>query len=511
VKHEEKFRLRLSNLIIIFGLLILIAMVTTWAVTAVWLDMDPSLALAMSLAFGLIAVLTLATFGQKTLARPTSVIAKAVTHVQQQDKQPTTKPDSSPGRLGGDYIRELVKDIYGLATFGNEVVNKTESRRAYLDYLLKSVPFAVFVFDKAGNLQYSNQTGRSYLDIDYKEAQGMHIDKVLPLQFQSDDNLESWVEFSRENKIKDDKFFERVSLVRIDSSRNIFDAIAHYSKDDPAGVEVLLALAERTEQYMADESEMDFVALAAHELRGPITIIRGYLDVFEDEMKDVFNVEQRGLLQKATVASEQLSDTVNNILNIARIDQEHMKLHIRETNWADVINETYENLKLRAQVHGRVLKLAIPDKLPSIAVDRASIMEVISNLVDNAIKYSYEGGTITISVKEEDNFISTTVQDNGIGIPKSVIGKLFTKFYRSHRSRQAVTGTGLGLYICKVIVDSHGGNIWVRSTEGKGSTFGFELPTYESVAEALEKGDSDGLEIKRSSHGWIKNHSMYRR
>src|SRR5665811_1794468 len=102
-------------------------------------------------------------------------------------------------------------------------MNKTESRRAYLDYLLKSAPFAIFVFDKAGNLQYSNETGRNYLDIDYKEAQGMHIDKVLPLQFQSDDNLESWVEFSRENKIKDDKFFERVSLVRIDSSRNIFD------------------------------------------------------------------------------------------------------------------------------------------------------------------------------------------------------------------------------------------------------------------------------------------------
>ncbi len=508
MKHEEKFHLRLSNLIILFGLTILFGMAAAWAVTAVWLEMDPMMSLAISLAFGLVLVLTIATFGQRIIASPTNNISKAISHVQNHESY-VLKPEK-PGKLGGDYIRDLVKQIYELATINNDATNEIEARRSYLDYILQSAPFAVYAFDKAGNLQYSNERGEEYLDIDYKEALGMHIDKVLPLQFQSDDDLESWVEFSRENKIKDEKFFERVSLVRTDSSRHIFDAIVHYSKDDPAGVEVLLSLGEKTEQYMADESEMDFVALAAHELRGPITIIRGYLDVFEDEMKDIFNVEQRGLLQKATVSSEQLSDTVNNILNIARIDQEHMKLHIREANWLDVINEAHDSLKLRAQVHGRILELSLPDKLPTIAVDRASIMEVISNLVDNAIKYSYEGGTITIAVKEDDNFISTTIQDNGIGIPKSVIGNLFKKFYRSHRSRQAVTGTGLGLYICKVIIDSHGGNIWVRSTEGKGATFGFELPTYESVAEALKKGDSDGQGIKRSSHGWIKNHSMYR-
>ncbi len=509
MKHEEKFHLRLSNLIILFGLVILFGMAIAWGITAIWLGLEPGMSLAISLGVGLLLVLAIATFGQKVIARPVSDISGAVGHVQNHESY-TLKPEE-PGKLGGAYIRDLVKQIYELATINNDTTNEIDARRAYLDYILQSAPFAVYVFDKSGNLQYANERGEEYLDIVYEEAKGMHIDKVLPLQFQSDDDLESWVEFSRENKIKDDKFFERVGLVRTDSSRHIFDAIAHYSKDDTAGVEVLLALAERTEQYMADESEMDFVALAAHELRGPITIIRGYLDVFEDEMKDVFNVEQRGLLQKATVASEQLSDTVNNILNIARIDQEHMKLHIREANWLDVINEAYESLKLRAQVHGRVLELSLPKKLPTIAVDRASIMEVISNLVDNAIKYSYEGGTITIAAKEDDNFISTTVQDNGIGIPKSVIGHLFKKFYRSHRSRQAVTGTGLGLYICKVIIDSHGGNIWVRSTEGKSTTFGFELPTYESVAEALKKGDSDGQGIRRSSHGWIKNHSMYRR
>jgi len=295
----------------------------------------------------------------------------------------------------------------------------------------------------------------------------------------------------------------------VDNTRQIFDVLASYNKDESHGVEVSLGLIERTEKYLADESEMDFVAVAAHELRGPITIIRGYLDVFKKELKGTLSVEHIGLLEKAVISAEQLSDTVNNILNIARIDQEHIQLHIRETDWIEVLKEAYENLQLRAKVHGRVLRLEVPESLPAVAVDRGSILEVINNLVDNAIKYSPEGGQVIISAKAQDSFVSTTVQDFGIGIPKAVIGKLFKKFYRSHRSKQAVTGTGLGLYISKVIVDSHGGNIWVRSKEGEGSTFGFELPTYESVKDAIKKGEADGSVIKRSSHGWIKNHTMY--
>jgi signal transduction histidine kinase len=136
----------------------------------------------------------------------------------------------------------------------------------------------------------------------------------------------------------------------------------------------------------------------------------------------------------------------------------------------------------------------------------------VTNLIDNAIKYSHDGGEIIVSARLDGDFVETTVQDFGIGIPESVTGRLFTKFYRSHRSRQAVTGTGLGLYLCKAILESHGGSIWVRSAEGQGSIFGFRLPTYASVAAQIQKGDNSNEEmIIRGSHGWIKNHSYYRR
>ncbi len=145
-----------------------------------------------------------------------------------------------------------------------------------------------------------------------------------------------------------------------------------------------------------------------------------------------------------------------------------------------------------------------------MAVDKVSIYEVLNNLLDNAIKYSGAGQRIVVSSKlTQDGMVETTIQDFGMGIPESVMPNLFDKFYRSHRSRAQIGGTGLGLYLSKAIVAAHGGQIWVRSKEGEGSTFGFTLQPYSQLADAQK--NSDNKEIVRGAHGWIKNHSLYRR
>ena len=154
--------------------------------------------------------------------------------------------------------------------------------------------------------------------------------------------------------------------------------------------------------------------------------------------------------------------------------------------------------------------MIIPDNLPTVAADRNSLTEVIANLVDNAIKYSNEGGTVEIIAQQDGNSVTFSVTDHGIGIPSSVVGHLFSKFYRSHRSKQNVSGTGLGLYISKAIIESHGGTIGVSSSEGHGSTFRFSLPIYSTVADKLKGSDNRNEGIMETSNGWIKNHSMYR-
>jgi len=148
--------------------------------------------------------------------------------------------------------------------------------------------------------------------------------------------------------------------------------------------------------------------------------------------------------------------------------------------------------------------------LPTVGVDRISVHEVLSNLLDNALKYSGTGKKIIItSVLNKEGLVETTVQDFGAGIPESVIGNLFDKYYRSHRSRTNVGGTGLGLYLSKAIIDAHGGRIWVRSKEDEGSTFGFTILPYAKLADEQKNGDNN--DITRGAHGWIKNHSLYSR
>jgi len=157
-----------------------------------------------------------------------------------------------------------------------------------------------------------------------------------------------------------------------------------------------------------------------------------------------------------------------------------------------------------------VLERHIDENIPTVGIDRVSIYEVIANLIDNAIKYRGKSKKIIVTSKVGGNgLVHTTVQDFGVGMPSSVTTNLFEKFYRNHRTRNKVSGTGLGLYLTKAIISAHGGQVWVNSKEGEGSTFGFSVVPYAQLDKELrESGDK---EIIRQSHGWVKNHSMYRR
>jgi len=204
-----------------------------------------------------------------------------------------------------------------------------------------------------------------------------------------------------------------------------------------------------------------------------------------------------------------LSGYINNILNTSKYDRRHLRIHLSEESLGAIYDIIRDDMELRAQSQRRLLSVTLPPSLPTVAVDRSSISEVISNLVDNALKYSNEGGSVTVSAQVEGNFVKVSISDNGIGMPANVIGNLFHKFYRSHRSRETVAGTGIGLYICKGIVESHGGKISVTSTENIGSTFSFTVPIYASVAEKLQANDHTNAGLISSNDGWIKNHSKY--
>jgi signal transduction histidine kinase len=419
-------------------------------------------------------------------------------------------PNIDDMKVGQDIVRTASSIVYGMADNQAENSKKIAVEHEYMMSLLNESPLPTIVIDSDKNIRYFNKSAGKYFRPTVENPINVALGTALEISYPSDKTLETWLEFCQTNKIKDTGIWERVRI-QTDGRNHIFDMIATFNKGESHGIETIIMLFDHTDRYQADDAEVSFVSLAVHELRTPITILRGYIEVFEDELGPKLDDEGREFLNKMQISSNMLSTFINNILNVVRIDNDDMKIHMKKENWLIILNNAAKEFATRAQTRQRKLLVSFPKELPDVAADRVSVYEVLSNLVDNAIKYSKSGGEIIISTYVKEGMIETTIQDHGIGIPVNVIDHLFDKFYRSHRSRDNVGGTGLGLYLSKAIVEAHGGTIWVKSAEGKGSTFGFTLPLYESVANHLENKDNENQEIVRNKHGWIKNHSLVRK
>jgi len=423
----------------------------------------------------------------------------------------TPPPDLNKVKLCKTAVQSAAKTVNDMASAKTETTQKIATEHDYMMSLLNESPLATIVIDRDKKIRYFNNSAGKYMKPTIDNPINNDLNVALEIAYPSDKTMDSWLENCQANKIKDTGIWERVRI-QTDGRNHIFDMIATFNKNESHGIETIIMLFDHTDRYQADDAEVSFVSLAVHELRTPITVLRGYVEVFEDELGPTLDDEGREFLQKMQISANMLSTFVNNILNVVRIDNDEMKVHMTKENWITILNNASKEFAIRAQARQRKLLVSFPTDLPPIAADRVSIYEVLSNLVDNAIKYSNPEGEIIISTYVKENMIETTIQDNGIGIPINVIDHLFDKFYRSHRSRDNVGGTGLGLYLSKAIVEAHGGMIWVKSTEGKGSTFGFTLPLYETVADNLANKDNGGNgEIVRNAHGWIKNHSLIRK
>lgn len=330
----------------------------------------------------------------------------------------------------------------------------------------------------------------------------------MSLLFNGKDTFKSWLNHTKDHAVNSERIWRRIpDQVSGQEDRRFFDVYANYKKGSPN--ETVITMVDRTKAYASDEEALDFIAFAAHELRGPITVIRGYIDVLYDELEDTLVDDQSELFKRLEVSANKLSGYINNILNTSRYDRRHLKVVLLKDTYYNIYHSIADDMQLRATSQGRLLEVMLSQDLPPVAADGNSISEVMGNLIDNAIKYSNEGGLINVTARQNGDFVEFSVTDRGIGMPSNVMANLFQKFYRSHRSRETVAGTGIGLYISKAIVESHGGSISAKSEEGRGSTFTFSLPTYDSISAKLTKSKGNQGIIKEGG-GWIKNHGMYR-
>ncbi|MFZ1250623.1 MAG: HAMP domain-containing sensor histidine kinase [Candidatus Microsaccharimonas sp.] len=450
------------------------------------------------------------------IAKPIKYLLAALTHVagEPTDVKP---PNPNEEHFEKSGFKPVLQTIYQLASdVKDPILEGDDSRTSTAEVSATNTSVAEYqqierafdqalcgfaVFDRNRKIIYSNKATPVKVGTDGVQS--------LDLLFSENETFFDWWDECDKNAVHAERTWPRIpNKLPNEENRRFFDVIASYSKG--AESEMVVTLIDRTYLYNVDEEGLDFIAFAAHELRGPITVIRGYVDVLQGELADKLEEDQKELFQRLIVSANRLSGYINNILNTSRYDRRHLRMHPTETTMKAVFATIGDDMDLRARSQNRLLTVDIPDGLPTIAADTGSLSEVFGNIIDNAIKYSNEGGIINVTATSKGDTVELSVQDHGIGMPSSVVSNLFQKFYRSHRSRETVAGTGIGLYISKAIVESHGGNISVRSEDGHGSTFVVSLPTFKMVADKLKAGDNGNETLISSSGSWIKNHTMYR-
>jgi signal transduction histidine kinase len=226
-----------------------------------------------------------------------------------------------------------------------------------------------------------------------------------------------------------------------------------------------------------DETKDEFISMASHQLRTPLTSVKGYLSmVLEGDAGDVPEMQQK-LLNQAFVSSQRMVYLIADLLNVSRLRTGKFVIEAVQSNLADVVEGEVSQLKETAAGRGLELTFDKPADFPVLYLDETKIRQVIMNFTDNAIYYTPRGGHITVKLEDKGESIEFTVNDQGMGVPKSEQPHLFSKFYRAENARKArPDGTGLGLFMAKKVIVAQGGSIIFHSQEGKGSTFGFAFP-----------------------------------
>lgn len=226
-----------------------------------------------------------------------------------------------------------------------------------------------------------------------------------------------------------------------------------------------------------DQAKDEFISMASHQLRTPLTTIKGYLSMIIEGDVGAIKKEQEPLLKQAFDSAQNMVDLIADLLNVSRLQSGKFVIENKPTQLADMVEAEVKRLGEQATARNITLVFQKPSDTPVLNLDETKIRQVVMNFLDNAIYYTPKGGSITVELVTTPDSVTYTVTDTGVGVPKAVQHHLFSKFYRADNAKKMrPDGTGLGLFMAKKVIVAQGGAIIFKSTEGKGSTFGFSFP-----------------------------------
>lgn len=375
---------------------------------------------------------------------------------------------------GHDEIGQLAITFNNLTKKLQEANATTEGERRKLSSVLAHMTDGVIATDRKGRIILVNDPACDLLNVSRETVLSESILHVLDIE----------EEYTLENLLN-----ETDSLI-LDFSTSSKPYILKVSfstiqKDTGLVNGIIAVIYDITEQEKIEQERREFVANVSHELRTPLTTMRSYLEALaegawkDDEIAPKF-------LDVTQTETERMIRLVNDLLQLSKLDSTDYKFYKEYVNFPDYFNRIIDRFELTKH-ETIIFERHLPDKKLFVEMDEDKITQVLDNIISNALKYSPEGGKIQFNLHDKRDKIEVSVSDQGVGIPKENLTKIFDRFYRVDKARtRKLGGTGLGLAIAKEMVTAHGGDIWAKSEDGIGTTVYFTLPLEKELEDDWE-------------------------
>ncbi|WP_082137270.1 cell wall metabolism sensor histidine kinase WalK [Lactiplantibacillus herbarum] len=417
------------------------------------------------------------------------IIARAITRPIEEMRQQTQRiargDYASQVRVySDDELGQLAGAINNLSIRVEESQESTEAERRRLDSVLSHMSDGVIATDRRGNITIINETASEFVDVSDEKAIGNSILDVL--------------------KIRDDyslrDLIENQDELMLDFSSNEHDLIlnAYFSliqRESGFISGLVCVLHDVTEQQKIDNDRKQFVSNVSHELRTPLTSLRSYIEALSDGAWKDPEVAP-GFLKVTQEETDRMIRMINELLSLSRMDSGTTRVDMELVNINELFNYVLNRFDMILKKDDNpakyyTIKREFTKRDLWVEIDTDKFTQVLDNIMNNAIKYSPDGGVVTCRLLETHNQVIISISDQGLGIPRADLGHVFDRFFRVDKARsRAQGGTGLGLAISKEVVQMLGGRIWVDSVEGKGSTFYISLPYEPYEEEDLWDDDS---------------------
>ena len=407
-----------------------------------------------ALVFGLVISVLLSFLLAKTMITPIERLTDAAERV-----------------ADGDFSRKIevaARDEIGILTSAfndmarqlKDTLDAVENERTKLSTLFLHMTDGVAAFSRDGQLIHANPAA----------------ERMLQTKLDSDTQYEplfgSIAPLSQVLSAPSGGYIEGERSVR---GRTLALLLAPFSSESQEGG-ALVVIRDVTEQHKVEEQRKEFVANVSHELRTPLTNIRSYAETLSDNAGELPPEMERNFLGVILNESDRMTHIVQDLLTLSRFDSGRSELKLSQFSFGNAVQDVYNAVILEGQKHQHQITLDLPTDLPEIRADRERVLQVMMNVVSNAIKYTPDGGCIAISAGRDGPRVWMEVADNGIGIPEEDRARVFERFYRVDKARSRQSGgTGLGLSIAKEIMDRHEGHLGLVDREGPGTTVRMEL------------------------------------